>query len=247
MMTSSVSQSVARMVGILEMFEQERRPLSSVDLIEALGAPRSSVAALLRAMVDLSVLSLDRRSATYLPTAHFARLAGWLTEAMVREPRVYDMMARVRKATEETVTLSVATDWCMEILAVERGYQAISFIAEVGQQISFWGSALGTAYLTTLAPASLKSLYERTDRAGGPFAPQRALTDIQASIAAAREVGCAAAFGAVFPDASAISVVLPPTVGIRRCVISVAGPTERIRAKEALIVALMNAEAQALG
>ena len=59
------------MVGVLEAFERERRALTSAELIEILGAPRSSVAALLRAMVDLSVLSLDRRSATYLPTAHF--------------------------------------------------------------------------------------------------------------------------------------------------------------------------------
>lgn len=242
----SISQSVGRMIGVLEVFERERRPLTSADLIEALGVPRSSLAALLRAMVDLSVLSLDRRSATYLPTAHFARLASWLTEAMVREPRVYEMIARIQKATAETVTLSAPTDWCMEILAVERGNQAISFIAEPGQQISFWGSALGTAYLGTLSQASLTSLFDRARRTGGPFAPQMPLADVQAAIAVAREQGCAGAFGAVFPEASAISIALPATIGIRRCVISVAGPTERIRAKEALIIALLIAEVRGL-
>jgi DNA-binding IclR family transcriptional regulator len=159
--TQSVSQSVARMVGVLEAFERERRALTSAELIEILGAPRSSVAALLRAMVDLSVLSLDRRSATYLPTAHFARLAAWLDEAIVREPRVLEMLKTVQEACSETVTLSAPTDLCMEILRVERSNLVISFIAEPGQQITFWGSAIGTAYLSTLPSASLGSLYER--------------------------------------------------------------------------------------
>ncbi len=131
------------MVGVLEAFERERRALTSAELIQMLDAPRSSVAALLRAMVDLSVLSLDRRSATYLPTAHFARLAAWLDEAIVREPRVLEMLKTVQEACSETVTLSAPTDLCMEILRVERGNLVISFIAEPGQQITFWGSAFG--------------------------------------------------------------------------------------------------------
>ncbi|MFM7275715.1 MAG: helix-turn-helix domain-containing protein, partial [Gammaproteobacteria bacterium] len=212
MSTQSVSQSVARMVAILEAFERERRPLTSAELIALLEAPRSSVAALLRAMVDLSVLSLDRRSATYLPTAHFARLAAWLDEAIVREPRVLEMLKTVQEACSETVTLSAPTDLCMEILRVERGNLVISFIAEPGQQITFWGSAIGTAYLSTLAAPALASLYERSRRHGGALAPTQPLEEIRRQVEQAREGSCARAFGAVFADAGAIATPLPPTV-----------------------------------
>ena len=245
MSTQSVSQSVARMVAVLEAFERERRPLTSAELIVLLEAPRSSVAALLRAMVDLSVLSLDRRSATYLPTAHFARLAAWLDEAIVREPRVLEMLKTVQEACSETVTLSAPTDLCMEILRVERGNLVISFIAEPGQQITFWGSAIGTAYLSTLATPALASLYERSRRHGGALAPTHSLEEIRRQIEQARENGCARAFGAVFADAGAIATPLPPTVGIRRCVLTVAGPAERLRAKEAMICSLLLQEAAA--
>lgn len=245
MSTQSVSQSVARMVGVLEAFERERRALTSAELIEILAAPRSSVAALLRAMVDLSVLSLDRRSATYLPTAHFARLAAWLDEAIVREPRVLEMLKTVQEACSETVTLSAPTDLCMEILRVERSNLVISFIAEPGQQITFWGSAIGTAYLSTLPSASLGSLYERSRRAGGPLAPTQTLDQIKLLVEQARTSGCARAFGAVFADAGAIATPLPPNVGIRRCVLTVAGPAERLRGKEPLISGLLLREAAA--
>lgn len=245
MSTQSVSQSVARMVAVLEAFERERRPLTSAELITLIEAPRSSVAALLRAMVELSVLSLDRRSATYLPTAHFARLAAWLDEAIVREPRVLEMLKTVQEACSETVTLSAPTDLCMEILRVERGNLVISFIAEPGQQITFWGSAIGTAYLSTLAAPALASLYERSRRHGGPLAPTQSLEEIRRLVEQARETGCARAFGAVFADAGAIATPLPPTVGIRRCVLTVAGPAERLRAKEAMIASLLQEESAA--
>lgn len=225
----SVSQSVARMVGILEVFARERRPLTTIDLIEAMDAPRSSLAALLREMVDLSVLALDRRSATYLPTAHFGRLASWLSEAMVQDPRVFEAAEQLQRDTEETVTLAVPSDRCMEVFHVVRGNQAISFIAEPGQQITMWGSALGTAWLATLSNANIISLYQRGQRSGGDLAPRVLLEEVQAHVTHVRSTGCARAFGAVFPDASAMSVVLPESVGIRRCVLSVAGPTERIR------------------
>jgi DNA-binding IclR family transcriptional regulator len=196
-------------------------------------------------MVDLSVLSLDRRSATYLPTAHFARLAAWLDEAIVREPRVLEMLKTVQEACSETVTLSAPTDLCMEILRVERGNLVISFIAEPGQQITFWGSAIGTAYLSTLPAASLSSLYERSRRTGGPLAPTHSLDQIKLLVERARESGCAHAFGAVFADAGAIATPLPPNVGIRRCVLTVAGPAQRLSSKEGLISALLLREAEA--
>jgi DNA-binding IclR family transcriptional regulator len=61
----------------------------------------------------------------------------------------------------------------------------------------------------------------------------------------ARDTGCARAFGAVFADAGAIATPLPPNIGIRRCVLTVAGPAERLRAKEGQISALLLREARA--
>jgi DNA-binding IclR family transcriptional regulator len=242
MSNQSISQSVARMISVFELFERERRPLTSADIGAALTVPRSSLGALLRTLVDLSVLALDRRSATYLPTAHFARLGAWLTESVAQDPRIYDLLKHIQAATGETVTLACPTDLCMELVHVERGNQIISFIADRGQRFSFWGTALGTAYLGTLPPSAIAPLYERCVRAGGEMAPRVPLRDITQIVASTRRSGFAEAFGAVFPDASAVSVALPEGIGIRRSVLSVAGPTDRIRQKESMLVALLKAE-----
>ena len=242
----SVSQSVGRMVAVFELFERERRPLTSSEMVERLEAPRSSMAALLAAMVALGILSLDRRSTTYLPTARFARLGAWLTDSLVQDPRLPAILKSIQQATAETVTLAAATDQAMEVQAVERGNQAISFIAEAGQRIPFWTSAIGAAYLSTLPAGSVASLYERSRRQGGPMAPLLPLADLQAQLALVRRDGYATAFGTVFADAGAIAVPLPTQVSIRRCVVTVAGPAERLRARETQISALLLAEAARL-
>jgi len=236
---STVSQSVLRLVRILEVFEQQRRPLSASAIAAALQAPRSSASALLRVLVDLSVLSLDRRAGTYFPTAHFARLGSWLSDAVVQDPAVLAAVKQVHEATSETVTLSTPTDLCVELVLVRRGVHAIAFNAEPGQRISLWGSAVGTAYLSTLPDASIRALYQRSARHKDVWSPQLGFEDIRSLVHACRDQGYATAYGTVAADAAAISVPLPANAGVRPLSLSVAGPIARIREREAVVGKLL--------
>ena len=58
---SEGARSVVRTVALFEEFARARRALSSSEIVERLGAPRSSVADLLRTLVDERVLAMDRR------------------------------------------------------------------------------------------------------------------------------------------------------------------------------------------
>jgi DNA-binding IclR family transcriptional regulator len=147
---------------------------------------------------------------------------------LAQDPKLRTLIKALQQSSGETVTISMATDLCMEVMLVERSSQLISFTAEVGQRISFWGSAIGAAYLTTLSPASLTSLYDRSLRHGGSMAPALALRDVQAQVAEARSAGHALAIGAVFPDASAIACPLSRALSFRQLVVSIAGPTDRV-------------------
>jgi IclR family transcriptional regulator, acetate operon repressor len=196
---------------------------------------------LLRELVDLSILSLDRRSATYFPTARFARMASWLTDQAFQDPQVMDVLRDVQAQTQETATIAVPTDLCVELVAVERGPQAIAFIAEPGQHITFWGSAIGVAYLTSLQNSAIAARYDRCKRTGGEWAPRMTLAEVMTRVEQARKQGYAAALGAVFPDACAISMLLPSDRGVRQMVMSVAGPANRLWEAQSRIAGILHA------
>jgi DNA-binding IclR family transcriptional regulator len=243
----SVSQSVVRLVKVLELFEREQRPLSSSYIGDAIGAPRSSIAALLRSMVDMSILSFDRPSLSYLPTARFGRLAAWLNDKMTVAPVVLDAIKRMLAATVETITLSSVTGLWAELIAVERSTLPISFNLDPGAKVKLWGSAVGTAYLTTLSNPSIKALYQRGQSAPAGFAPTEPLEKVLRQVSDARRLGYAFARGGFVAEASAISVPLPTELAIRPTLLTVAGPTQRIKAKQTLIAEALLAEVDTLG
>ncbi|MGB5335100.1 MAG: helix-turn-helix domain-containing protein, partial [Woeseiaceae bacterium] len=144
---TSVSQSVVRSFAVFRLFADRRTALTAVEIAEYLQAPRSSVAALLKALVELRMVSLNRRTLTYLPTLGFAQLGAWLTDPAHFPPHVAEVMASLQRDCGETVTASWPLENEMEVIRVERSRLAISFVAEIGQRLPLWSSAVGAAYL----------------------------------------------------------------------------------------------------
>jgi IclR family KDG regulon transcriptional repressor len=243
----SVSQSVVRLVRVLELFEREKRPLSSSQISEHLAAPRSSTAALLRSMLDMSILGMDRGTMTYLPTARFAQLAAWLNDRMVLAPVVMEAAKRLMAATLETVTLSSVSGLWAELISVERSTLPISFNVEPGARVKLFGSAVGTAYLTTLPNPSIKALYSRGLALADEFKPQESLETTLRRVSDARRMGYAFARGGFVAEASAISAAIPSSLALRPTLLTVAGPTQRMKGKHDLISQVLLDEIETLG
>lgn len=226
---SSTSQSVGRAFRLFEAFANERRPMASHEIAALIGAPRSSAAALLKTLCDLNMLRIDRRTATYFPTARFAELGVWISDGAIYPPELLDGLKQLCSATGETVTLGTFNDLQIELVRVERSEQAISFTAEPGQKLPLWGSGVGTAFLSSLQASQIRSLYRRSAKRGllGPRMP--ALSLVLAAVDTARSKGWAIAEGAVFPDASAVSMPTSAVANTRTLVVSVVGPTIRMK------------------
>lgn len=226
---SSTSQSVGRTIKLFQAFARERRALASQEIASAIDAPRSSCAALLKTLADLGMISIDRRTATYFPTARFAELGAWIADGSIYPHELLDLLKRLAVATGETVTLGAYNDLEVELVRVERSEQAISFSADRGQKLPLWGSGVGTAYLSRLDNSQIRTLYRRCAdrRMIGPMTPH--LEDVIEAVEAARRRGYAVAEGAVFPDASAVSVATDIEANMRPLVVSVAGPTIRMK------------------
>lgn len=225
----SISQSVARCFAIFGLFAERQTALTAAEIAEHLNAPRSSAAALLKELVDLRMVSLNRRTLTYFPTLGFAQLSVWLMDPNQFPPSVSEMIETLQRECGETITVTWPLDSEMEIIVVEKSRYPISFMAEVGQRISMWGTAVGTAYLATLSNAQIRARWEKDRRrvAGLPT-----IGGILQRVAEAREEKLSVVHSGVFAGASAIAKIADSEHKGRPLVISIAGPEDRLRNHE---------------
>lgn len=231
---SDLTLSLQRLEGLLDHFARERRPLSSAEICGALEAPRSSVAALLKALVQMGWLANDRRAATYLPTAKFATLGSWVLDEALLSPELIEAVHVLQMETGETVSLSAPADLGLEVLHVVGPDSGIRLVIQVGVRLALWGTAIGTAYLATIADPTIRSMYRRTEATDSP--PKVSLRTALLGIRRARDNdGIAFAESAVVPDVAAISRALPATMAPRTLVVSIGGPISRVRARRAEI------------
>lgn len=222
---ASVSQSVSRCFALFSLFSERQTGLTAAEIAQALDAPRSSVAALLKELSELSMVSLNRRTLTYLPTLKFAQLGSWLIDPAHFPPSLAETMADLQQRSRETVTASWPIDHEMEIIRVEESRQPISFIAELGQRLPLWKSAVGTAFLATLSNSQISARWERDSRSLDDVPP---IAEVLDRVSHCRSLGAAVVHEGVFTDASAVARCTSVELDGRPLVLSIAGPTARM-------------------
>ncbi len=231
---ADLTLSLQRLSALFELFARERGPLSSTEICHALGAPRSSTAALLKGLAQMGWLAHDRRAATYLPTARFAMLGSWVLESATLSPALLEAVHQLQVASGETVSLTSPVDLGLEVLYVAGPDVGIRLVVKVGGRMPLWRTAIGTAYLTTVPDSTIRSMYRRTEARGTP--PAVSLRSVLAAVRRAREChGKAYAEGAAVPDVAALSAPLPEGFAPRQLIVSIGGPVHRMRARRAAI------------
>jgi DNA-binding IclR family transcriptional regulator len=220
--------SISRLFALLELFEKERRPLTAAELQQYTDCPRSSLNLLLRGLVDLGYFTYHSKTAGYFPSIRLDRLGSWILPTVLQDSAVGKLLDDLRRATQETVILSMRSDLDMEVVRVATGHQAISLNIQRGYRFPIWHTAVGQAALSTLNPTELARLHRR----GSP-PDTLSLNEARRTAAQVRERGYAVGYGAVLDRVGAIAAPLPMTFSGRELVLSVGGPEERVRQREA--------------
>ncbi len=234
---SEGARSVVRTVTLFEEFARARRALTSSEIVERLGAPRSSVADLLHTLVDEGVLAMDRRRATYLPTAKFAKLGAWLVDSWRSNHALLDALERLTLDTGETTSFAAPSDLEMEIVHAINVPGGIRWTAEVGQRYTVFGSAVGAAHLATLSGTTIRSMYARAQRLPPERGPTASLQAVLACVQQARKDGYAYAVGALHTDVAALGAMIPVDTGPRALYVAVGGLKDRFESRRAVIEA----------
>ena len=249
----SVIKSVTRVFEVLEMFERLKQPLTSSKVGRQLNYPASSSLALLKSMVELGYLSFDAFEKTYFPTVRLTILGQWIERAAhLGDSSLTTVMEALIRKTGESAALSCQTDLAMQFVHSMRGPQHVTHMVDPGELAPLFQSSVGIAALTVRPDAEIKRLVERYNRTA-KGAPDKAgrdrvvLADLLKTVEGARQRGCFVGYDMYIDGVGAVSWLLPTHEGGRGMVLSISGPSSRIRAHEEDIVRTSRAVLQDYG
>jgi DNA-binding IclR family transcriptional regulator len=231
-----VVKSVGRVFEVLELFDRRREVLNAKQVERLLRYPQSSTLALLKSMVKLGYLSFDRIARTYLPTMRVASLGHWLETAFHGEGRLAALLQEVSARTSETVCLSCQNDLVMQFTHVRLGPQSHSLRIKPGEFAPLFRSAIGTVALSERPQHEVQRLLQRHNRrARNPalkVEPSQAFERIRKT----HQCGYAVGYDLYLPGVGAIAWLLKPEDKGPTVVLSVGGPSDRIKNRETSIV-----------
>ena len=236
-MNTEIVKSVGRVLEVLELFQRRREALNATDICAQLNYPRSSANALLKSMVTLGYLSFDLQSMRYFPSLRVTKLGDWIP-GMLFGGEAMNILEQLHGETRETVTLSMQNGLSMQFITVLPGTFPISLTVSEGFLAPLFGTAVGTALLSTFSDKRIEKLIKRAKKERVSVRGT-SLETVRREVEEARERGYALAYERILPDTGAIAMPLPAVVEEQTLVVGVGGLSGRIKESQERIIQKM--------
>lgn len=233
--TIPAPQSVDRIFAVLDRVSRDNaKGASLADLARDIGAPKTSLLALLAGMVASGRLTKDDAGFYRLGARMFSlamRIVGSLNLSSLARPALEGLM----QDTGETALLGALApsgDQAMYIDKVETA-SALRYTVSLGEQRELYSSAIGKVLLAFL-PADRQEAYLKSHelRAFTP-ATITSRSELRAHLAEIRQQGFASTAGERIVGADALAAPVFGSGGEVIAALVVAGPSERMRAHRA--------------
>lgn len=233
-----VVKSAARVLHVLEFFDDIQRPAAVAEVADHYGWPHSSTSALMRSLVTLGYLGYDASTRRYLPTVRVRLLGDWMPQALLDDGQLGALMESLARQTGETVVLAARNGLHAQYLRVVPGSSTLRMHLRIGTLRPLLASGAGHMLLAGLPDATIRRLVRRHN-AEHPEAPPIDANTLLAAIETCRERSYAVSYNQVTPHAGMIAIPLPARSGEDPLVIALGGPTERLAASEAHYVQVL--------
>ena len=241
-MSNELTKSARRVFDILEVFRERQCPLRLKDVVDALGMPTSSAAALLKTMTQMNYLSFESTSRAYLPTLRLSQLGNWVTEANYEGGPIQEAFRRIGRKLGETILLGTVTDIYVEIVDILRANQPLQYYTKVGTKVLLVHSGLGWPLLSGLTDGEIARIYRRTARLKKMERGISSLDRLNTGVDQVRRDGYCLSRGMVTRGVGVVGTMVPTPPNHRKLAIGVAGPQERIEKNLTRILAAIRAE-----
>ena len=238
---AEVVKSVARVFDILELYDRRLRPLTAAEIGKELHFPPSSTIGLLKSMVTLGYLAFDCVDFTYMPTQRLPMIGNWIKSSDV-DGDIRQLMQRLHDDTGESVSLCTESDGRMQVLALSASKDLATFskVSAVGDYAPLFGSVVGLTSLSTRSDYRVMTVATNLLRRPRYLRPEINLPESLKHIRQFRNSGFGVAYDLSKPNVGALAWAVTSDSGKAPLVLGVWGPTARIRACEARVVAQVN-------
>jgi len=236
---AEVVKSVARVFEVLELFAHQTEPMSGMDICRRLKYPKSSANAILKSLVALGYVSQNPDNLKYFPSLRVTYLGDWLPELLLGTIEVNELLEGLHEKTGETVTLSMQNGFHMQFIRVLAGTFPISLMVNEGFVAPIFGTAVGTAYLSTITDQAIQNLYDRASNRGMLRGQIVSFESVMTDVDAARKDGVARGYDRILPDTGAVAAPLKTQAHDQHLVIGIGGLSARIHRSEGDIIRSM--------
>lgn len=163
LMKVSVSRSVGRAFAVMELFREAQAPANATELSRRLGAPHSSVVAVLHNLRELGYLSFDDVDMTFFPTTKMLSLGAWLRPAPWDQGMLSALVERVARDTGHMTALSSRLSLFVNTVLLRPGrYSNVAAPARsVGAALTH--SVAGHIILSQLDDSALADILRETE------------------------------------------------------------------------------------
>ncbi len=204
----AVVKSAARVLEIIEFFDEVRREAQVGEIANRLGYPQSSTSVLLKTLVKLGYLDYDPATRNFLPTARVALLGTWLDQGPIRDGSLIRMIEELSRVVGDTVILAARNGIYSQYIHVVQARTTMRFHVPQGSRRLVVWSATGYALLERADDDHIAGLVRRTNAevAPEPLIDRRQVLE---NVRRVREDGHFFSRGLVTPGAGSIAVPLP--------------------------------------
>lgn len=244
-MPATVSRSVDRVFEILGLFGSRRRPLSASEIGEALAIPHSSAVSLLSRLVSLGYLEQNKDSKRFFPSLQLTVLCESVPNGVACGSTPTRVADAVHERHGETTFVSRLSDiFTLPVFvraATYRGAHVVSTGSAGGLATE---SLTGHALLSFQTDDELHHFIRRSEHWArrARVATTHTEEQVKLCVSRIRDAGFLCSFDQLLPGLGVISCPLPRVIAAEGLAISVAGPTERVRANVDSILSTIREE-----
>jgi len=216
-------KSAERIIRILELFKEERRPHSLHAVATKLGIPSPSALALLKTLVGTGYLIFDLQNRTYFPSLRLASLGDWVTPSFFENSSVLKVAQQLRSETAKHVVVSLQSDIYVHYVCVIHAEEKWQYGTQEGGLWPLVKSCSGITMLSAMPDRSIDRICKRSNAANGTKSERVDSEKIIELAHKFRQQGYGSLVENAHPELINLSMLLPPTATGKRFAITVHG------------------------
>ena len=243
---STAPQSVTRVLQILDTLSTAEQPMGLAGLSRALNTPKSSLAALLRGLVETNFVVVS--DGAYRLGARAFGLGSALVEArrhVQTSDLIRDGMRELGSRTGETVLFAVANqDGTMTYVDMVESRNSIRFSVRIGDRRPLYCTAGGRALLSALPDDEVGAYLKKAKLEKRTAGTETARTKLAAAVRQAREQRVARTHDEAAEGVTGTASLIRDSSGAVLGALVVAAPTARLEEGGGELLSLVREAAQ---